>query len=50
MRVVLLPPPQAQLAAMGKVAEMLRQPLDHVTTSYVTRFRLAAERKPMPTR
>jgi hypothetical protein len=31
--------PKAELAAMGKVAEMLRQPLEHVTASYVTRFR-----------
>jgi hypothetical protein len=31
--------PKAQLAAMGKVAEMLQQPLEHVTASYVTRFR-----------
>jgi hypothetical protein len=29
----------SELAAIGKVAEMLRQPLEHVTASYVTRFR-----------
>ena len=31
--------PKSELAAMGKVAEMLRQPLEHVTASYVIRFR-----------
>jgi hypothetical protein len=31
--------PTSALTAIGKVAEMLRQPLEHVTASYVTRFR-----------
>jgi hypothetical protein len=31
--------PASELAAIGKVAEMLRQPLEHVTATYVTRFR-----------
>jgi len=32
--------PASELSAIGKVAEMLRQPLERVTASYVTRFRL----------